>query len=321
MSETIEQAPSGGDDLETVLGDAYDALVAKEEAAEDKGADRDDRGRFAARADGEDNKTDQTPEAKDEDTSLAPPSSWSDAEKAHWNTLTPEAKDVVLRRERDVEKAVQERVAERSRTDPITQTIEPYRDKWAISGVRPEQAIGQLLAAQDALTRNFDGALPELIRAFGRDPIAAAQAILGQSQAPNMQQAPAVDFRDPRLDAVLVELQEAKTREVSNQISKFASDPEHKFFEDVRQDMGRLIQIDPGMALKDAYERAVWSNPTTREKMLAQARLNPPAKEQPRARAVSVRDAPSSAVGSRNVDRSKMTTEQIIEEAWEQHSR
>lgn len=322
MSETIEQTalPSGGDDLDAVLGEAYDAMMAEAEKAEDKGTDRDERGRFA-RADGEqDDKTDQTTEAKREDAALEPPSSWSEADKAYWNTLSREAQDVVLRRERDVEKALQDRAVERSRNDPINQTIEPYRDRWAVNGVRPEQAIGQLLAAQDALTRNFDAALPELIRAFGRDPLATAQAILGQSQAPGMQ-APPVDFRDPRLDAVLAELQENKTREVSNQISAFASDPAHTYFEEVRQDMGRLIQMDPSMALKDAYDRAVWANPATREKMLAQARLTGPAKEQPRARAVSVRDAPTSAAGSRSVDRRKMTDTELLEEAWDQHSR
>jgi hypothetical protein len=323
MSETIEQPQtSGGEDLDAILGDAYDAMMANAEATEGKATDRDDRGRFAARSDGDaDEKTDETTDAERGTPAIEAPSSWSDADKAHWNTLSREAQDAITRRERDVEKALQEQAAERSRIDPINQTIEPYRDKWAVNGVKPEQAIGQLLAAQDALTRNFDAALPELIRAFGRDPLQTAQAILGQSQAPGNVQASAVDFRDPRLDAVLEELQQAKVQEVSARISAFASDPAHVHFEDVRQDMGKLIQIDPTMALKDAYDRAVWSNPKTREKMLAQARLNAPAKEQPRARSVSVRDAPTSAAGSRNVDRSKMTTEDILNEAWEQHAR
>ncbi len=301
MSETIEQT---GDDLEAILSKTYDDLAAQQDG--DDGAQAE--------------QNDQPGDKGDERAGPAAPASWSDAEKAHWETLTPEAREIVLRRERDTEKALHERAEVARRADPIVQAIEPYQDQWAMRGVRPEQAISQLLAAQDALMRNFDAALPELIRAFGRDPHAAAQAMLGQSQAPGQVQAAPIDFRDPRLDAVIAELDEARSRDVAGQIEAFSRDPAHPHFEAVRVEMGKMIQVDPSMSLKDAYDRAVWANPETREKLLAQARIttqpNPPSR-----RAVSVRDAPTASAGTRNVDRSKMTTNQLLEEAWDNLAR
>ena len=327
MSDTTE-APA--DDLSADIGAAWDEIVAREEGG---ATDRDDRGRFAARDSGEKAETETKAAPEQSAPASDAPSHWAEDEKAHWATLAPEAQRAVLRRERDIENAARERDETARRYQPIDEVIAPHRDKWAVAGVQPQEAIRQLLAAQDALTTNFDGALPALIRAFGRDPVAMAYALLGaNSQAAlDGQQGHNLPARDPRLDelynwkqqqerATAQQLEQqhlAAIKEVSDQIETFSRDPAYPHFETVRHDMGAMFQVNPNMTLKDAYERAVWANPTTRATLMAQAQVQP---AKATSKPTSIRDTPSQAGAARSVNRDGWTTEDYLREAWDQQT-
>ena len=59
------------------------------------------------------------------------------------------------------------------------------------------------------------------------------------------------------------DLQVARER-VVKEVEEFASDPKHSYFEEIEGDVATFITA--GMSLEDAYEKAVWANPITRQK-------------------------------------------------------
>lgn len=267
MSETVTEAPttteapSGGDDLAEVLGRAYDENMAAQVDAEQR---RDERGRFAARQqDGEaaeDAPAEPTDRSQDRAPTNGAPESWTEAERAVWEGLSPDARDVIARREADRMQAIQERDELAKVAVPFQEVLRPYEKFHAMAGIQPVEAVRRLLAAQDALNKDFLGSLPVLIRQQGYDPIAVAQAMLGspQVQQQQVQQPPPYD---PRVDQILA-------HQALSQIEAFKSNPEYPHFEAVRYEMGRLIEANPSLTMQEAYERAVWSDPKIRPQLV-----------------------------------------------------
>src|SRR5215472_11746655 len=242
MSDTTEPTtpaapapePSGhaqGDDLAAVLSRNYDLQVEKEarEAlpestpAPEGSPPRDERGRFTAREQAADGAaehadiqvpgsspgTDQPEDpARETQTpaSIAPPQSWSDAEKAHWNALSREVQETILRRERDIERGLADRATEQRSMAPLREVLTPYSAKHAMMGMSDAEAVRRLLAAQEALERDPDRAFPALAQAFGYDlrRLLTNQpaGVPAQGQGPTYQQyqQPAgQQFYDPRV--------------------------------------------------------------------------------------------------------------------------
>lgn len=298
MSETMEaNAPvetpeAQADDLRSVLGAAF-----KEHSAEPR--DRDERGRFAAREPAHDAGTEQhtdQPEGQageqPEAAAIEPPTSWSDAEKQHWTGLSREAQDAILRRERDMDKALADRAGEAKAFEPLRDVLAPYQAKHAMMGLSDAEAVGRLLKAQEALERDPDKAFPELARAFSYD----LRRLFPNQTQPTQTQPQQQQFRDPRVDDLLAHQEREQHAAAARQVEAFGKDPAHPHFEDVRAHMGRLVQADPGLSLKDAYEQAVWANPVTREKLLTAQRQADEAKRAKEAkdRAEAARRAGSS---------------------------
>ena len=132
------------------------------------------------------------------------------------------------------------------------EALRPYEKFHAMAGIKPVEAVQRLLAAQEALNKDFLGSLPILIRQQGYDPVAVAQAMLGTPQV--QQQAQQQHFQDPRVDQILVQQSLA-------QIEDFRKNPAYPHFEAVRVQMGRLIDADPALSMADAYDRAIRLDP------------------------------------------------------------
>jgi len=269
MSETIQtqadtSAP-GGDDLASVIGAAYDAVATSD------GPTRDERGRFSRSVEPDTapepaEVTDQ-PEVKAEDET-PPPQSWSADE---WSQIPANVRQRIAEREAEISRLSTERANEAKDTSPLREVLAPYQAKHAAMGITAHEAVRRLLAAQDALETDPDRAFPELARAFGYD----LNRLFQHAQPQHTQ-----EFRDPRVDQLLSQMQQREHATIQQQIDAFAADPAHSHFSDVRQTMGILMQGNPSLTLKDAYDQAVWANPSVRAKVLAAER----AREQEAAR-------------------------------------
>lgn len=79
------------------------------------------------------------------------PASWSAAEKAEWATVPKSARDAIVRREGEMNRALQASATARRRVEAFDQIAHPYKPLLDSYGVGLEQVIPSLLATRAAL--------------------------------------------------------------------------------------------------------------------------------------------------------------------------
>lgn len=200
------------------------------------------------------------------------PSSWKKDAAAEFDKLPPHVQDEVLRRETDFHKGIEGFKQHADLGRSMERALQPYMQTIQQLGVAPDQAVGALLKA-DAMLRN-------------PDPAQRAQyfATLAQQYGIDLGQAAQVPQRDPytfQLEQQLQTLkqqqeqfqqsqQEQQREALNSELQAFAATAEH--FEAVKEDMAALLQAGRATDLKDAYDKAVYANPQTRQALLEQQR-------------------------------------------------
>jgi hypothetical protein len=143
-------------------------------------------------------------------------------------------------------------------------------------GVHPVALANQILARYGAApSEGQTGEQPQAHQPAAVDPNAIAASVRDQIRAEQIQE------------------------EANRSIKQFGSDPKNQFFENVRQDMTRLLQAGAAESLEDAYDKACWANPEIRNLLIKQqapaAASDPSAKV---AAATQARAASKSITGS-----------------------
>lgn len=243
------------------------------------------------------------------------PQSWKQDMKEHFDTLDPSVQDEILRREADYNKGIQ-RYAESAK---YAETIKPAIDKWqpylAQLDVPPAQAFDVLIQAEYNLRHGSPeqktGAFLKLAHDYGIDLGQVAAIAQGQAQPqvdPNINQAfkrvqqleEYIRTQQFEKKQQLEQSQQKEQTELQSQIEKFSSDPNHPHFEQVREDMAKLLQAGYAETLDDAYEKAIWARGDIRSTLLKDSeakRIQEKAKVagKAKAKAVSVKGSPSGA--------------------------
>jgi hypothetical protein len=290
-------------DLDTELGNAFDAAVSSSEApattdvatstpatestetqAPASTGDRDERGRFKGKQQVTDttlqpsdpaaptNPLDasQTEGIKQENTSAAalPPSTFTPEGKAEFMKASPALQKEILKREQDMMRGIEQYREAANTAERVQRAFSPYMATINSLGVTPEVAIQHLLTADHKLRYGSPhekaAELGRIAQQFGVD--------IGQLST----EQPAVDPTVQALQSKINQLEQylnqqttqAQTAEqqfVKSEISKFESNPENLYFNDVRGHMGALLNSGQATDLKDAYDKACWANPQIRE--------------------------------------------------------
>jgi hypothetical protein len=225
---------------------------------------------------------------------IRPPVSWSATAKADFARLPAHIQQEVLKREKDIEAGMAQWNPKGERLNKFEALIAPRRDKLALAGVDEFTAIGQLLAAQDFLERDPNGALAYLAQQYG--------ATLPEGfQQPGSQ----IQYADPQVQALqsrLDQIERARQDEINQRETEaqgaarfewetFRTSPENPYAENVRQEMHALLAAGQVTNLKDAYDRAVWANPETRALLQSQVAA-PVAPKDTRPAGLSIAGAP-----------------------------
>jgi len=222
-------------------------------------------------------KTVETPQE-----SIRPPASWSAQAKADFAALPPHIQKEVSKREGDIDKGFRERAEQLKRYEPLEAVIAPHRQKWSVAGVDEATAVKQLLAASDWLDRNPTEALTHLARQYGVNIASLGQ---GNSPQPSGETGQPPAQPDPVANEIqglrqeLQALKQGKEQETQqtyvSQIEAFAANPENLYFENVKPAMAKLLQAGLVETLPEAYERAIWADPTIRPILLQQQAPKP----------------------------------------------
>lgn len=238
---------------------------------------RDESGRFKAA------EVPAVPEAVDPlavpevptDQVLSPaPNTWKKEVAAKWATLPPDVQAEVARREADFHKGIEGYRAKAQFADSVANVLQPYQQTLKhleeTQGISAEKALDALLSADHKLRYGSPVEkqmyMHQLAQSYGVD--LAQQIPQADQQVFTLQQ---------RLQQLETALQnqtqqgaQREQQELNSTIAAFAADPKHSHFESVKGHMSALLQAGQAKDLADAYEQAVYANPTTRAAMLQQ---------------------------------------------------
>ena len=267
--------------------------TAEPETAEAKAQrERDERGRFKAK--GEEIATPAAVEAPAEPVaSTEPPTldaqpekpkpavteghfrGWSPDQRAKFDTLPPEAQDVVLALKRDTDAHYTRKLEEAAQTkkqlEPVAQLLNQTADVFAAQGMDPVQAIQGYANIERALTYGTLQEKLDLLGAIAKQygiPFAPQQQV-DQLDPYEFQKFAMLHDRDAEIQKVKAENariarenNEFKQQQLAQQVEAFsrATNPDGsaKFplFETVKPSMGALLASGRATTLEQAYELA-----------------------------------------------------------------
>lgn len=208
------------------------------------------------------------PEAPPTSTGPKAPASWSPALREKWGALPPEVQAVVAKRELETTRALSEAAQARRLAGEFESQVSPFAGIIRAQGQDPVKLTGELMRTYSALATGSQAhkatVLAGLVKSFGVDVQALDSALSGA--APTQPQG---EFRDPRFDQFLAQLQQqaaSRTASVSQQataeVETFRTQAE--FLDDVRDHAAALLRAGVATGLEDAYSQACWANPEIR---------------------------------------------------------
>ena len=308
------------DELAKALADAGEDGAAGESptaaAPASDAPSRDAQGRFAraaGRPDPQSSNEPATPDraagpgAADAARTTAPPTSWSAAAKADFQSLPEHIRKEVLKREADMERGRAQWQSGAERLNRLDAIIAPRSELIRMRGLDEAGAIQALFAAQDLLDRDPIEGLRQIARQYGVDPRTLAAAI-----APQQPRTPSGARPPAQLTALAREVEtlkgaltqqrqregQARMADLTDQLGAFKSDPGNLSFENVQERMIALLQSRTAKDFADAYQQAIWSDPDVRQALLRQSQQQGQASDAVRAKAAQARHASGSITGS-----------------------
>ena len=239
------------------------------------------------------------------------PASWRKEAKGEWASVPLHIRQEVHKRELEITRALNEANVSRQAASQFEQVAQPYMARIQSLGVTPQQAFSELLKADYLLASGSQQSkaqmLDKLIQDYGVDinelDATIARRLGGQQQA-QPQQVDIQQLVQQQLQQALAPMyaqqqqaQMQQQQQADQTVEQMSLDPKYPHFEDVRQDMADIIEINSRrgvyLSLDDAYNRAIGFNPEL-SSSIRTTQLNQQA-QQAKAAALSVTGAPSSS--------------------------
>lgn len=204
------------------------------------------------------------------------PQSWKPVAREEWSKISPTVQAEVVRREREVQQALQESSEARQAHQRFKEAVAPFEQMIRAEGAEPMQAIQGLLQTAYALRfappQTRADMIAKMVSAYlpGREGLEMLdRRLAGEPAQQGPQQPQPQQIRDPRVDKLLETLQQRQQVEVQTQQQRAAEMVEEikqqEFYEDVRLDMADILEVAQRrglqMTVKQAYDRACALNP------------------------------------------------------------
>lgn len=280
-------------------------------------------------------------ESSKEETKIDPPVSWEKEAKEEFKALPPKVQQYVLKREQERDRAFQKKTEEiahlRKSFQGLNQILTPEIENWRNLGLSPEEAIARLVRAQRVLDSNPVEGIKKIAKSYGIDLDKLPEYAKNNNTNPELQ---AVTSKVQQIEHMI---QSQKTQQVQaeqaallKELELFEKETDSEgnvvrpYFEELQADMTPIVvalrEAHPTASvaaiLHEAYNRALWANPKTREAVLKDQATKEQAKriEETKRKAVLAKKAGSSITGAPSgVNRAKPSgsLRDSLERAWE----
>lgn len=269
----------------------------KEDKEGDEGRERDEHGRFKPKAKegkeatggqiaeqqaaaAEQPPAEQLVNGKD---IAKPPGSWTPEAATEFAKLPENVRKEIHKREEDFHKGIEQyRGAAQFGTDMAKQ-FQPYQKMLEATRIAPSDLVHAALQFEYTVRTGTPEQklqiIHDLAKAYGVNLTGEAEDEGEPADPRFVSLIEKVNGFETKLAEKERQEQEAKQREeqaererIRSDIAAFASDPKNEFYGQVKDDMLQIIKSGQGADLRDAYDKAIWINPVTREKLIAKQR-------------------------------------------------
>lgn len=207
---------------------------------------------------------------------IGAPKTWTKEAIAKWATIDPLIQQEIAKREEDMFRGIEKYKGAAELGARYHAVTEPYQAALAAEGVDPVELFKNFAGNHYLLSRGTPEQKTQLaanlLTAYNIDLEAVLQ-VMGNA---------AIHRPDPNVLALQREIAELKNGITTNQqreyaarhnaafeeINKFADDSAHPYFDEVANDIAGLINAGLATSLEEAYQKAIFANPATRQKEL-----------------------------------------------------
>lgn len=293
LEESFDQSEAGRseEDTEESLGDTeaeedeHSNPDTSEDAPEDIGDDVSDEEGVdegeddeSVHPEGKKSEDAEDAEETEEGSDLRAPVSWKPEVREHWKGLPKGVKQEILRREQDIQTGMQQASGFRKLAQEYASTVRPFEQLIRAQNSTPAQAITNLMQTASRLTLGTPTqkaqVITEIIQNYAVD-IETLDSVLAGVELPGTDNDPLLQQIDQRLQPIsqfMSQFQQAEqeqtgviTQEALTELQQFAQQPEHEFYEDVRNDMADILELavqrGRKVTLQEAYQQACHFNP------------------------------------------------------------
>lgn len=204
------------------------------------------------------------------------PKTWTKEAIAEWATIPPRAQQEILKREEDMHRGIEQYKTAADIGMAYSKVVEPYAPILAAENIDPVGLFQSFAANHYLLTRGTPQQKIELAASMLQGyeiPLAellnyiADQDIDLNPPDPRVQ---ALENQVTQLTNLFQTSQTAVQKEnnsrIEAEIEAFAADPAHPYFNELASDIQKLFAGKLASSLQEAYDKAVFANPVTRQK-------------------------------------------------------
>jgi DNA-binding ferritin-like protein len=216
------------------------------------------------------------------------PKSWKAGSREAWKAIPTEAKQEIIRREREIERTIGTYNEARILQRDFNEAVSPFMARIRSAGFTPVQAVSELMKADHILSTAAPASraqyMATLIKEYAVDIRELDAALAGEPAADPVASrveqmlaekfAPLQQFVNQQRQTV--EMQQAQQREAAGRTIQAMSEDtvKYPFFEEVRADMADIIDAAARrgveVGLEEAYRRATYMNPDVSTRVIAQ---------------------------------------------------
>lgn len=263
-----------------------------------------DEGEEAGEATDEDEGDDEPGEA------VTAPEDWSAEDKAAFEKLPQEGRDVLLRTHKNL---VADYTRKTTEIAPLRKALDPFRGEMQKHGLDEAQAMQHITSRamtmfqyEQALQQNPKAVIQQLAKQYGVEFGSESDTSTDYVDPEVKRLQAKIDALEGKVVQTETQRQQAQQQEIQTQLDRFAAD--HPYFDDLKVTMGALMQAGRASTLDEAYEMAQWSHSDIRQKILDQQQAEA-AKKAAEDRKRKVKTARNASVGVKTKGKQAPTPE------------
>lgn len=196
------------------------------------------------------------------------PDTWRPEALEALKNADPLVQEEVAKREQEMAAGISMYKEAAGQGAAFNQILEPFAESMQQAGVNPFQEVSSLLQTREVLLRGAPEQklelLYEIADTFGVDISQERPYVDPAAKRLQMENS---ELKSELTAAQQKQADDARTQ-IQAEITKFAENSENEFFDEVSGEMAVLMRGDENLSLKDAYDKAVWANPATRQKLI-----------------------------------------------------